>query len=188
MKNLLNCSSLIRAAVIIVVMAFMASQVTDAYAGGWMDRLVDKIRVALQGDFDEIREEIANHTHDGGGGGGGGDGDDCGCPGDILPAGGRTIGGPHIETIQAGAEHEIYEPNMSGTQRLCITVQNLSTSNLTLEYPTTGTALQILVRSGRAKTICTELNSGLSTSRFKLINNTSSAITAAWRIDTYDNL
>ncbi len=33
MKSVLNCRSLIRVAVIIVVMAFMASQVTDTFAG-----------------------------------------------------------------------------------------------------------------------------------------------------------
>ncbi len=39
MKYFLNCSSLIRVAVIIVVMAFMASQVTDTYAWerSWSD-------------------------------------------------------------------------------------------------------------------------------------------------------
>ncbi len=34
MKNLLKCRYLIKVAVIIVVMAFMASQVTDTYARG----------------------------------------------------------------------------------------------------------------------------------------------------------
>ncbi len=34
MRNFLKCSTLIRVAIIMVVMAFMASQVTDTYAGG----------------------------------------------------------------------------------------------------------------------------------------------------------
>ena len=33
MKNMLKCSSLIRLVVIMIVMAFMASQVSDTYAG-----------------------------------------------------------------------------------------------------------------------------------------------------------
>ena len=35
MKNLLKCSSFIRVAIIIVVMAFMAGQVTETFAGGY---------------------------------------------------------------------------------------------------------------------------------------------------------
>jgi hypothetical protein len=46
-KDMLKCSSLIRVAVIIVVMAFTASQVTDTYARGWgnygLKRIIEKI-------------------------------------------------------------------------------------------------------------------------------------------------
>ena len=133
MKSLLNFRSLIRVVVIIVVMAFMASQATDTYAGGWMNRLVDQIREALQGDFDDIREEIANHTHEGGGGGGDGD---CNCPGDILPAGGRTIAGPG-KSRPDGFPGDVLVKGTGGSMDVCVTIVNVGTTVLRLDIGAT---------------------------------------------------
>ncbi len=134
MRNFLKCRSLIRVAIMMIVMAFLAGQVTDTYAKeNGKESLVNKIREALQGDLDEIRkalqgglneireviEEIDHHTDNDGGGGDGG----CGCPADILPAGGRTIAGPGTSTV-GNQRKLIYNNNTGEAQKMCVTVAN----------------------------------------------------------------
>lgn len=58
MKNLLKCSSLIRVVIIMVVMAFMAAQVTDTHARGW-----EKSKGTSGGGYNHKYENTVNHDN-----------------------------------------------------------------------------------------------------------------------------
>lgn len=64
MKNLLKCSSLIRVAVVIVLMAFMASQMTDTYARGYSNygfkKLIKKIHACNSPDCEQCNPDGDN--------------------------------------------------------------------------------------------------------------------------------
>ncbi len=197
MKNLLKGRSLIRLVVIIVVSVSMAMQMQDAEARNRQkcdaETIIREITSALQEELDEIREEIANHTHDGSGGGGG-DGD-CSCPGDILPAGGRTVAGPGLRMIDGGAIGKAFYANLtSTTQKICVTLANTTqggTDRVKMQHVAD---IVLLIEPGQTKTVCLELE-GMTgatptSNQFLYLETESgdSPSTIVYRVDSYDNL
>ena len=105
-------------------------------------------------------------------------------PGDILPAGGRTIAGPGFQ-VTGTTGGLVYENQLAGNQNVCATVANLGSTSAKLTVG--GIGQSVIVQSGQTRGVCGRLEHTGNLDDVRVIVNAfeqNEEINVVWRVDT----